>query len=202
LSSSAVSWQWNFGDGNFSNQQNPVHTYSNYGNYTVRLIVTNVFGCSDTITKPNFIRVSRAVISIPGLPANGCIPFSFTFNPNINAVDAITSYQWDFGDGNTSALSNPTHTYVAQGAYTVKLIITTSTGCTDSIVISNAVRVGSKPVADFSATPNPVCAYQPVQFTDISVPVDQWLWNFGDGSTSPTQNPPHTYTDTGYFPFR
>ncbi len=199
LSTGAVSWQWNFGDGNTSTLQNPSHTYTAYGSYPVTLMVTNMYGCTDTLTRPNYITIRRAVINIPGLPARGCIPFTFVFNPNITSVDAITSYQWSFGDGNTSAASNPTHTYPTQGTYTVKLIITTSSGCTDSIVINNAIRVGSKPVADFSAIPIPVCAYQPVQFTDLSVPADEWLWNFGDGATSLIQNPSHTYIDTGYF---
>ncbi|MBL7739607.1 MAG: PKD domain-containing protein, partial [Chitinophagaceae bacterium] len=199
LSAGAVSWIWNFGDGNTSTLQNPSHTYTNYGSYSVSLFVTNAFGCTNTIIRSNYINIRRAVISIPGLPARGCIPFPFTFNPVINSLDAVTSYLWDFGDGNTSTASNPTHTYTTQGIYNVKLVITTSTGCTDSIVINNAVRVGSKPVADFSASPIPVCAYQAVQFTDLTIPADEWLWDFGDGSSSGLQNPSHTYIDTGYF---
>jgi gliding motility-associated-like protein len=117
-------------------------------------------------------------------------------------VDAITSYNWDFGDGGTSTLANPTHTYIAQGTYTVKLYITTSSGCTDSLVIPAAVRVGTKPVADFSATPIPVCGRQPVYFTDLSAPADEWHWDFGDGGTSVLQNPNHSYNDTGYFTVR
>jgi gliding motility-associated-like protein len=198
LSTGAVSWQWNFGDGNTSALQNPVHTYTNYGNYNVTLTVTNALGCTHTIVQPDFIIIRRATISIAGLPARGCIPFTFAFNPNVLAVDIPTSFLWDFGDGNTST-SNPTHTYTTQGTYTFKLFMTTSTGCTDSLVITNAIQVGSKPVADFSASPIPVCAYQPVQFTDISVPADEWLWNFGDGNYSALQNPSHTYIDTGYF---
>ncbi|HEY6503989.1 MAG TPA: PKD domain-containing protein [Chitinophagaceae bacterium] len=199
LSVGAVSWAWNFGDGNTSTLQNPTHTYTNYGSYSVSLFVTNAFGCTAVTIRSGFVTIRRAIISIPGLPVRGCIPFTFAFNPSITALDAVTSYQWDFGDGNTSAASNPVHTYIAQGTYPVKLVITTSTGCTDSIVINNAVRVGSKPVADLSAAPTPVCAYQPVQFTDLSVPADEWLWNFGDAVTSALQNPSHTYIDTGYF---
>jgi gliding motility-associated-like protein len=199
LSTGAVGWAWNFGDGSTSTLQNPVHTYTNYGSYSVSLVVTNSFGCADSIIRSNFITIRRAVISIPGLPARGCIPFTFTFNPAITALDAVTSYQWSFGDGNTSTASNPTNTYVPQGTYTVKLIITTSTGCTDSLIIINAIRVGSKPDADFAASPIPVCAYQPVQFNDLSFPPDEWLWDFGDGTTSTIQNPQHIYIDTGYF---
>lgn len=199
LSSGAVSWSWDFGDGNTSALQNPSHTYNSYGVYNVSLIVTNANGCIDTLTRSNFIRVQRAVIAIPSLPTRGCIPFTISPIANIIAVDAITSYLWDFGDGFTSTLSNPTHTYPIQGTYSVKLVIATSTGCSDSLIIANAVRVGNNPTVDFSASPILVCAYQPVQFTDLSVPSDEWLWNFGDGNTSSIQNPQHIYTDTGYY---
>jgi gliding motility-associated-like protein len=202
LSVGAASWIWNFGDGNTSTLQNPVHTYTTYGSFAVTLIVTNVFGCTDIIIKPNFIRVQRASLSIPALPTRGCIPFTIAPVPVIVSVDAITSYDWDFGDGGTSTLANPVYTYAVQGTYTVRLIITTSTGCRDTLTLPGAVRVGSKPVTNFSAVPIPVCANQLVQFTDLSVPADQWQWDFGDGSTSLLQNPSHKYTDTGYFSVR
>ena len=200
LSAGAINWQWDFGDGGTSAQQNPVHTYTSYGNFNVTLIVTNTSGCTDTIIKPQFIKVNRAQISIPALPARGCIPYTLNPVANIAAIDAVTSYFWDFGDGANSTLATPSHTYISQGTYTVKLVITTSTGCTDSLVIPGAVKVGSKPTADFTASPVPQCAFQPVQFTDLSTPfVDEWQWNFGDGGTSVIQNPTHTYTTVGSF---
>lgn len=198
-STNAVSWQWNFGDGSTSTLQNPSHTYNNYGNYPITLLVTNSFGCTDSITKSNFIKIRQAIISIPSLPGHGCIPFTISPVANINSLDVVTSYLWNFGDGGTSNLATPTHTYIAQGTYTVSLIITTSTGCTDTLTVPQAIRVGSKPIANFSAAPIPVCAYQPVQFTDLSVPADQWLWNFGDGNTSAVQNPSHTYVLPGAY---
>lgn len=198
----AVSWQWDFGDGNTSNAQNPSHTYTTYGSFIVTLTVTNGFGCTDTIVKTDFIVIRRANIAIPSLPVRGCVPYTISPVAIITAVDAVTSYLWDFGDGSTSTLANPTYTYNLQGTYTVKLFITTSSGCTDSLVIPAAVRVGTKPIADFSATPIPVCGRQPVFFTDLSVPADEWSWDFGDLGTSILQNPTHSYNDTGYFTIR
>jgi gliding motility-associated-like protein len=194
-----IGWQWDFGDGGTSTLQNPSHTYTAYGLYTVTLIATNGFGCKDTIVKTNYVRIQRAQISIPSLPVRGCVPYTITPVANVIALDVITSWFWDFGDGFTSSLQFPSHTYPLQGTYTVKLFITTSTGCTDSLVIPNAVRVGTKPVADFSLAPNPVCARQPVQFTDLSIPADEWIWDFGEGGSSSVQNPVHNYQDTGYF---
>ncbi len=198
-STGAVSWQWNFGDGGTSTIQNPSHTYTNYGDYTVTLIATNSSGCRDTIVKTNFIRIRKAVITISGLPAQGCIPFTINPIPNITALDNVTSYNWDFGDGGTSTLQNPSHTYTVLGTYTVRLIITTSLGCTDTLTLIGGVKAGTMPVADFSANPLIACAFAPVQFTDLSIPADDWLWNFGDGTTSTLQNPSHQYTAPGTY---
>lgn len=202
MSTGAASWLWDFGDNTSSTEQNPVHTYASYGNYSVSLIVTNSSGCTDTLVRPDFIRLQQPQVSVQGLPTRGCIPFTISPVPIINAADAITSFNWDFGDGTTSSQQNPTHTYTVQGTYTVKLVFTTSTGCRDSVVFGAGVTVGSKPVADFSATPLENCAFQPVQFISLSAPADQWLWDFGDGETSTLENPAHSYTDTGYFTVR
>lgn len=199
LTGGAISWEWDFGDGGTSTLQNPSHTYTAYGSFTVRLIVTNASGCTDTIIKPAYINVRRPVISIPGIPARGCVPYTFNFNPVINGVDIVSTYNWDFGDGGTSTLPAPSYTYNTQGTYNVTLTITTSTGCTEDTIFVNAIRVGTKPVANFSASPIPVCANEPVTFTDLSAPADEWNWDFGDGASSLNQHPTHEYSDTGYF---
>ena len=187
LSTNAVSWEWNFGDGNTSAQQNPVHTYNSFGNFDVTLITTNSSGCKDTLTKPAFVKIAKPVITFVNLPRRGCVPFPVSPVANIVTLDAVTSYFWDFGDGNTSTVANPTYSYNSQGTYTVKLQITTSSGCTDSLVMTGAIKVGTHPTVNFSGSPNPVCAYQPVQFNDLSVPADQWLWQFGDGAVQQTR---------------
>jgi gliding motility-associated-like protein len=199
-SSGAVAWQWFFGDGTTSNQQNPSHTYNSYGSFDVKLVARNSSGCTDTIIKPQYIIIRRAQISIPALPAKGCVPYTINPVPTINSVDAITSYLWNFGDGSTSASQNPSHVYPFQGTYTVKLYITTSSGCTDSLVMPAGVRVGTKPSANFSYDPTVLCAMRPFQFADLTPqPVNEWLWNFGDGSSSTSQNPSHAYDAVGTF---
>lgn len=203
LSTGAVSWNWNFGDGGTSTLQNPSHTYNTLGNYNVQLIVTNANGCSDSITKNQFVRVQRPVVNINNLPIEGCVPFTINPTPNVTTVDGVATFFWDFGDGFTSTLQNPTHTYPTQGSYTVKLRITTNDGCTDSLVITNAVLVGNKSIANYTALPLSQCVGQPVQFTNLTVPSDRWSWDFGDGTgTSSQQNPTYTYLDTGIFSIR
>ncbi|MET0463634.1 MAG: PKD domain-containing protein [Chitinophagaceae bacterium] len=199
LSTGAVSWLWNFGDNTTSTIQNPTHTYNGQGDYTVTLIVTNSSGCTDTLTRPAFVRLQRPQITLPALPARGCIPYTFSPVPVISAVDAIVSYNWDFGDGNTSTLQQPTNIYTSQGTYTVKLYFTTSTGCTDSAVFNQAVVVGSRPVADFIASPLEACAVERINFTNLSAPFTELLWSFGDGNSSTDPNPSFLYNQAGYF---
>ncbi len=203
LSTGATGWSWNFGDGGTSTLQNPSHTYTSLGNYNVTLIATGANGCSDSITKNQFVRVLAPVVAINGLPLEGCVPFTINPTPNVATTDGIASYLWDFGDGGTSTFANPSHTYVLQGTYTVKLFITTNDGCTDSSIFVNAVRAGNKSLANFSASPLAQCVGQAVQFTDLTVPSDRWSWDFGDGiGTSTVKNPSYIYTDTGVFTIR
>jgi gliding motility-associated-like protein len=202
-STGASGWRWNFGDGGTSTVQNPSHTYTALGNYTVTLVATGVNGCSDSIIKTQFVRIQKPIVGMNSFPQEGCIPYTINPTPNVTTVDGIASYLWNFGDGFTSTAQNPTHTYTIQGKYTVKLVITTNDGCKDSSVFVNAVVVGNKSPANFSAIPLAQCVAVPVQFTNLTVPSDRWRWDFGDGAgTSTLQNPSYAYLDTGKFSVR
>lgn len=197
-SAGAVQWFWDFGDGQTSGEQNPVHTYNSFGDFNVVLIVTNASGCSDTIRRDAFIKIRKPEIVFNALPQSGCIPYEAKMSASVTTLDNVTSYSWDFGDGSApSTAITPSHTYLKQGSYTVSLTITTSTGCTETLSMDKAIVVGRKPTVDFTASPNPVCAFQPVSFEGITNEGDKWLWNFGDGQTSTEQNPVHTYSITG-----
>jgi PKD repeat protein len=199
LSTGAIFYKWDFGDGNTSSLPNPTHTYTSNGNFTITLIVTNITGCSDTLRKINLVKIIPPKATIDNLPLSSCAPLTWTFSSTVNTIDPVISYQWDFGDGNTSTLQNPTHTFSA-GTYTIQLIITTASGCTDTVTVAPGIIASVKPVANLVATPTDVCAHLPVNFTDLSSgTVTSWLWLFGDGSTSTAQNPVHIYEDTGYF---
>ena len=194
------SYLWNFGDGNTSVSANPVHTYTKTGNFTVRLITSNANGCTDTLTKTQYIKIQEPAIVLNNLPANGCVPVTIKPRASVTANEAIASYLWNFGDGNTSTAVNPTYTYETAGTYDVSLTVTTVGGCTKIETFKEAVRAGNKPVANFSVGASDVCAYQSIQFTDLSTgEPDQWLWDFGDGSTDVSKNPNHEFHDLGWF---
>ena len=198
-SAGAVTYNWDFGDGNTSTVRNPVHTYTSTGNFTVTLIATNANGCSDTIQKIDLVKIQPPQISFNNLPVSACAPLSWTFTSSINSVDPVVSYHWDFGDGTTSTLPTPTHIFAA-GVYDIQLIITTAGGCSDTAVFTRGIIASVKPTANLVAAPLNVCAHLPVNFTDLSTgTITNWLWKFGDGATSTDQNPVHIYEDTGYF---
>ncbi|WP_305856915.1 PKD domain-containing protein [Flavihumibacter rivuli] len=200
LTSNGASWAWEFGDGNTSTQQNPVHTYTSPGSYTVKLTVTTTDGCTNTITKTNFVRIEAPTnLSVRGLPDGGCVPYTIRPEAIITAIDGIAAYQWDFGvAGGSSNVANPSFTYTNPGTYNVSLIVTTNSGCKDTVSITNAVRVGTKPTVDFTVDRDSTCAGNAVRFTSNAVPSDSLIWKFGDGSTSTDINPLHQYQDTGY----
>lgn len=113
----------------------------------------------------------------------------------------ITSWKWDFGDGETSVDANPSHTYETPGIYTVKLTVANSAGCASSS--QQTVNVTSKVVADFDVTVS-LCPNSPVTFTDKSTsinPIVQWHWSFDDGTPALilTSGAPftHTFATTG-----
>lgn len=196
----AVSWLWNLGDGTTSTLQNPVHTYNFYGEYTIKLTTTSSTGYVDSIIKTNFIKIKKATLAIDGIPSQGaCLPYIFNPIPNISSPDAIVSYFWDFGDGATSTLQFPTHTYTVQGNYSLRLITVSSKGCTDSLILPLAIRVGLSTSVDFVASTLTPCAFTTVQFTDLSPIGDEWVWHFGDGASSDVKNPIYEYKIPGIY---
>lgn len=113
-----------------------------------------------------------------------------------NSSDA-TSYSWDFGDGTTSTLANPTKTYNVGGAYTVTL---TATGEGGTAAISKQIAIGNaKVIADFSFTGGGCTAPCQVVFVNTSQNATAYSWNFGDGTTSTAANPSKTYNLGGTF---
>ncbi|WP_276485193.1 PKD domain-containing protein [Paraflavitalea pollutisoli] len=196
----AVRYEWRFGDGGRDSGKTVAHTWQTPGNYDVTLIVTNAAGCTDTLVKKNHLQIRPPRVTIINLPQEGCVPFAWQPQLDIDTVDSLTDFRWYFGDGNTSTERLPRHTYTQPGTYTVRLVYTTAGGCSDSVIVRETILVGNKPVVDFSANPLISCAFQLINFTDRSTgpKADRWLWSFGDGSTATEQYPRHAYLDTGY----
>ena len=197
------SWFWTFGDGSpASTAQNPSHAYTTAGNYDVRLIITDIAGCQDTLEKTTFVQVySDPIADFFYAPPQGCSPLTVSFNETATDGSApIVAYAWDFGDGGTSVIGNPSYAFSNPGSYTVTLEAIDQNGCRDSI--QKVVNVLDVPSVDFIAEQTRGCAVANIQFRDLSSSVNtkvSWLWDFGDGSTSTLPEPQHTYTTDGTY---
>ncbi|GIK70125.1 MAG: hypothetical protein BroJett020_14200 [Bacteroidota bacterium] len=168
------------------------HTFALPGIYNSCLIVTTTDGCKDTICKPVVVNP----MPIADYTANNvCDGATMSFFNTSNILSGtIDVYDWQFGDGSSSNLVNPTHLYAGPGLYTVTLTVTSDSGCTSSI--TKTIQIYSNPTANFSA-PNQ-CLYDAVNFFDQSVvgnaTITGWNWNFGDNTTSNIQHPSHLYS--------
>lgn len=188
-------WNWTFPGGNpgTSTSSGNSVTYNTPGTYTISLSSQNTgSGCSASTTRTITI-LPAPTPSFTNSPTEGCAPLLVSFTNTGHQQGA--TYQWDFGDGNTSTLVNPTNTYTGNGTYQVSLIMTSANGCKDTISLS-AVTLSS-PVADFTSDVVDGCADLDVQFTSTSTspdPIVSWNWDFGDGISSSGEAPPvHSY---------
>lgn len=183
-----TSWFWDFGDGNTSTTQNPTHTYSSPGVYTVCMTISDNCGTDSTCQS---IRVCE-----PLTPAVNLVPTGLTVAYTGSTASGTPSgYFWDFGDGNTSTMQNGSHTYASPGIYLVCLFAYDQ--C-DSVFICPNVQVCAVPVAGFSfqSTGNGL----DFDFTDASTGQTlTWAWDFGDGNSSTAVNPSHTYAADGNY---
>lgn len=202
-STNAASYYWIFGDGGNATSTNPSHTYTAYNNYTVKLVATSAAGCSDTLTKSNYIKVQTPTDSIATNNYSGCAPVSVTFTPYITTNIPVSYYSWNFGDGSSvvacSTCSSPTHVYTAPGTYTATLTYTTGPGCV--YTKTKTITVATKPTASFTASPLVACPSQDITFTNTSTGATSYFWNFGDGSASAVTSPVYTYNAGTYTVF-
>ncbi|MCB0430280.1 MAG: gliding motility-associated C-terminal domain-containing protein [Flavobacteriales bacterium] len=190
---------WDFGDGtNARICGDVVHLYTDTGTFTILLTVTDQYGCTATATR------TLEVFPVPDVIATadttqGCVPVTVSFNQQ-STNDS--TYYWDFGDGTTSDLPNPIHTYYSSGTYTVNLWVMSPMGCSSDTSMSSTltVNVWDRPTAYFTVDPPEQSILNPVfNFTDKSIDPNAWYWFFGDGDESHIQNPLHTYDDTGWY---
>jgi len=191
-----LTYAWNFGDGGTSTQTSPTHTYTTFGSFTVSLTATNAQGCSTTQTTS--INVTQTEANFLPDVFGFCTPLEVNFTDQSTSATAIVNYEWDFGDGGTSNLANPTYTYADTGRFTVTLIITNALGCSDTLVRPNYIFSYTRPTADFDQTPQVICAGD-FQFTNFSTGATDWFWDFGDNQTGVDEHPLHHYADTGFF---
>lgn len=200
-SSGASTFFWDFGDGNTLNTTDNIdtvsHTFITPGTYTVTLHASN--GCSDTTATEtvNAYPVPDAQFTANRFAA--CLGDTIRFT---NLSTGATSYEWEFGDGNVSTLTNPTHIYATPGVYRVLLraFRANSPGlvCTDTLTLPINIATSTEGAFDASAlTGN--CAPFTVTFTNRNTPSLSANWDFGDGNQGTGDVVTHTFTQSGNY---
>ncbi|MHB8401073.1 MAG: PKD domain-containing protein, partial [Bacteroidia bacterium] len=194
---------WVFGDGGTSNNISPTYTYNTSGTYSVSLSATDAQGCKDSTTRVVTVNQSPSVAFTADTIACS-VPFAVTFTNNSTGA---STYQWVFGDGNTSVSTNPMNTYTVSGTYTVSLIATNNAGtCSDTLVKNHFITI-SPPMASFTTIPDSGCVPLTVNFTSNSTstldPITSYTWTYGNGSSNTTAAPTNfantTYTASGVY---
>ena len=193
-SKNAYQWLWKFGNGSTSTVQNPGVNYNSTGNFTPTLIITDSFGCKDTVDGKT-IAITEPQADFSYTKSAGCIPVIVQFQ---NASSGATNYLWNFGDGSTSTLQNPNHIYTTVGNYQVTLTVTDASGCSNTKTLTNALHIPG-PLASFSLSNNYGCQPLTISLNDSSQNALSHFWSFGDGDTSVNASPTHTFTTAGSY---
>ena len=194
-----TAWNWSFGDGVTSTSQSPSHTYTSAGSFIAQLTVTGGGGQTNSVNHTIIVtNIPPVTASFAVNPSSGMTPLTVQFTDQ--STGPVTVWNWNFGDGATSASRNPTHTYASPGIFTAQLIVTGSSGQNNNVSHTITVTNVSPVIASFAVNPSSGQAPLTVQFADQSIgAVISWNWNFGDGGTSTLQNPSHTYANAGSF---
>ena len=194
-------WIWDFGDGNTSNEQHPTHSYADDGTYSVNLNVEDD-DVDDDITKT--VQVSNMPPSAnPDGPYYAEVDESISFDGtgSTDSDGSISSYDWDFGDGNTATGSNPNHSYQNSGEYTVSLTVRDDAG--DQDTETTTASINNPPIAH-AGGPYECEEGESLQFDgsgseDLDGTITEYMWDFGDGNTGTGETTTHTYSEDGEY---
>lgn len=201
-SASATTYLWDFNDGFTDVTASPSHIYANQNTYYVKLIAYNQY-CTDSVSKP--IDITHPLVAAFNTSADTlCVGSTVTFTNTSTATtiyNTAPSYYWNFADGTSSTLQNPTHTYNGPGTYNVMMVVKDGVPCTDTTY--RLIYIDSLPQISFTRSDTAICQGHKVYFTGsyIQSGLDNIQWNFGDspdliGNTNPVY---HSYETPGIY---
>ncbi len=183
-----TSWSWDFGDTGVSSLPSTTHTYTAPGVYNITLNVSNEGGSSSD-TQQIVIKERPSANFRWERQEGRSVQFTDT------SWDGPETWSWDFGDGSTSTDRSPEHTFARNGTYAVTLVVANDVGASEPRTLD--VVIQNRPVADFSWE---IVGDRTVKFSETSSnSPTEWLWDFGDGSTSSQRNPEHTFDSMNTF---
>ena len=205
----AKSYIWDFGDG--SPKVNTTsftvsHTYNTIGYYLVTLVAIDLTTCNQMDTAYTHIKAgnNKANLDFVANKLPPCTNLSYSFNNISSAPIPLfkpNSFTWDFGDGSPrviAGLTSVNHTYSGPGTYIVKLILQDTSFCNSPDSINKTVRLSPNLIAKFNTPPKGCVPYNAV-FQNTSAGGLNFLWDFGDGTTSTADNPTHLYSSVGNY---
>lgn len=193
------SWDWSFGDGQISEEVNPVVNYINPGVYNVSLLVTDENGCINEAEQAvTWLPVPPLIVIEPS-SFSGCAPLNIFFNNLSTPIDDTYDIVWDFGDGGFGDQISPSYIYEEPGKYTVNVGITSPIGCYTERNFPDLIQVDSFPIADFTFGPDRITNFAPeVNFFDQSIRDYKYKWDFNGQGFSYEENPTFSFPDTGH----
>lgn len=182
---------YDFGDGFVTSTANPSHIYSSNGTYSICQTISDTLGCSDTKCDTVIINVA------PPCQAGFSYQSNFTQVSFVNQALNFDTITYDFGDGNNSTLSNPTHNYANSGTYIVIQTVSNQSNCTSTFTDTITVNlpIPSPCYADFSFTQ----VGDTTRFVNNSLNYNRLIYYFGNGDSSSLNNPSHIYTNSGTY---
>jgi len=193
-----VSYNWDFGGQGESTASSPIFSFPEPSTQPVSLTVVDNNGCESTSLQDVIWQPAPQTVIVQPNTFLGCEPANISFVNLSSPIDETYTFNWDFGDGNTSNELSPGHTYESSGVYDVSLEIISPIGCQVDGTFNSLIRVEEGPEADFDFTPKELSSInRTVQFVDQSIDAASWFWNFGSESFSPMENPIYTFQDTG-----
>jgi gliding motility-associated-like protein len=198
-----TSFTWDFGDNSplITTGSGPVlHSYSAPGTYTVKLILVDTAYCNAPDTLKKTISIAPLVVAQFDTPPTGCAPYTAQFT---NTSIAGQTFIWNFGDNTTSNATNPVHTYISPGIYTITLIANDPNTCNLADTTSFTINVFGLPTSNFTFAPDPPVENTPTSFNNLASPdAVNFKWLFGDGDSLLTNSRlqiKHQYNATGTY---
>jgi len=201
---------WDFNDGSpLVTTTGPTvsHTFNTVGLYRVKLVSVDSTSCNiaDTVQITMRVRDDQAALNMTAVKLPPCTSLAYEFTNNSTAIKPFTntSFRWDFGDGTTqlAGLGKVTHTYSAAGTYNVRLVLVDTSYCNGPDSITQVIRIATNVKAQFE-TPANGCAPYNASFNNTSLGGSNFIWDFGDGTTSTIHDPVHVYNSTGVYRVR
>ena len=170
--------QWDFGDGGTSTAFNPTHTYTDTGIFEVRLIGIDSTSCNiaDTAYTTIWVRDDSVSARFLDLTTVNCTTLTASFDAMSNSMNP--SYNWNFGDGNSSTSKSPTHTYNGAGTYNVSLFVTDPTSCNGNATFAAPITIEPFVNLDITLSDTAGCFPFPVTFNNTTSSAGDFFWGF------------------------